>query len=151
MNKLSVILLILLIVYACDKKDCTGKTTISYSLMDEFGEAGCGLDTSGLATAGLNYVVVDSVTLDNLLACDELPSINFDSYTLLIGSYLSDTDLSYREQAVIRDCGTGIVTYQISFNSVGTDTSMQVDYHAVIPKVPEDYVIDFAIRIWQEQ
>ena len=89
--------------------------------------------------------------MESLLACDTLPKIDFDKYVLLIGSYESETDLSYKHQAVIRDCETLMVTYRISYDSEGIDTSMLVDYHAIIPKVPEGYIIDFAIEVWQSQ
>ena len=144
------ILIVLVLLYACNKDDCTGKTTISYSYLEEFGGIACGLDTSEYS-AGQNFVVVNAPTMEVLLACDTLPEIDFDKYVLLIGSYESDTDLSYKSQAVIRDCETLMVTYRISFDSEGIDTSMLVNYHAIIPKVPEGYVIDFAIEIWQNQ
>lgn len=149
MRKLAILLWIPLFVHSCTKGDCTGKTTISYSLMEEFGGKSCALDTAGFATANLNYIVLDEVTMGNILACDSLPDIDFSNYTLLIGSYLSDIDLSFRDQAVIRDCEAGLVTYRISFESEGNDSSMLVNYHAVIPKAPDGYITDFEIKIWQ--
>jgi hypothetical protein len=151
MRVLYLILYILLVLQGCTKGDCTGKTTISYSTIEDFGGVGCGLDTSGFATSNMNYIVLDELTMQSLLACDELPGINFDDYTLLIGSYRSDTDLSYRDQAIIRDCEAGLVTYQISFESEGLDTIMLVHYHAVIPRVPDGYITDFTIKVWQVQ
>ena len=148
MRILTVTLLTSLLFYACNKDDCTGKTTISYATMEDFGGVSCGLDTSAYG-AGMNFVVVDASTMEDLLACDSMPEIDFNKYTLLIGTHVSETDLSYKDQAVIRDCETRMVTCQISFDSEGLDTSMLVRYHAIIPRVPEGYVIDFAIKIWQ--
>ena len=139
-----------LLLFACNKDDCTGKTTISYATLEDFGGVSCGLDTSAFG-AEMNFVVVDNPTMENLLGCDSLPEIDFGKYTLLIGSYKSETDLIYKSQAVIRDCETRMVTYQISYDSEGIDTSMLVNYHAIIPRVPDGYVIDFAIEIWQNQ
>ena len=151
MRVLCFIFFIPLVLQGCQKGDCTGKTTISYSLMEDFGGVNCGLDTGGLAASNMNYIVLDQQTMEALLACDELPGINFSNYTLLIGSFQSGTDLSYRDQAVIRDCGAGLLTYQINFESGGLDTSMLVHYHAVIPRVPDGYITDFAIKVWQKQ
>jgi hypothetical protein len=86
--------------------------------------------------------------MESLLVCDALPRIDFNKYVLLIGSFESDVDLSFKNQAVIWDCNTQMVIYRISFESGQTDTSMLVDYHAVIPKVPDGYVIDFEIDVW---
>jgi hypothetical protein len=41
------------------------------------------------------------------------------------------------------------VTFRISYDSEQKDTSMLVDYHAVIPKIPDDYEITFEIQTWQ--
>jgi hypothetical protein len=145
---LPAILIIPLIVLSCNKDDCTGKITIPFSHLESFGGAGCGIDINEF-TRGLNFVVVDQATMESLLACDTLPRIDFDKYILLIGSFESDVDLSFKNQAVIRDCNTQMVIYRISFESEHTDTSMLVDYHAVIPKIPDGYVIDFEIDVWQ--
>ena len=145
---LPVIIIIPLLCYSCDRDDCTGKTTISYSLLETFGGAGCGIEINE-NTRGVNYVVVDQTTMESLLICDTLPQIDFNKYVLLIGSFESDFDLSFKSQAVIRDCSTKMVIFRISYDSEMTDTSMLVDYHAIIPKVPEGYVIDFEIEVWQ--
>ena len=148
LKALLVILIISLHFWSCDKDDCTGKTTISYSLLETFGGGGCGIDIND-NTRGLNYVVLDQTTLESLLLCDTMPQIDFNKYVLLIGSFESDVDLSFKSQAVIRDCDTQMVIFRISFESENTDTSMLVDYHAIIPKVPDGYVIDFEIEVWQ--
>jgi len=134
-------------LYSCNN-DCTGKTTISYSTIESFGGTGCGININD-NTRGINYVIVDQITMESLLSCDSMPQIDFNNYVLLLGSYESDTDLSFKSQAVIRDCETQMIIFKISYDSQGIDTSMLVDYHAIIPKAPDDYIIDFAIEIWQ--
>ena len=136
------------LIFSCGKDDCSGKTTISYTQLDAFGGVGCGIGLND-NTRGINYVVVDQATMESLLVCDTLPDIDFNRYVLLLGSFESQTDLSYKSQAVIRDCETQMVIYRISYDSKGIDTSMLVDYHAIIPRVPEGYVIDFEIEVWQ--
>ena len=148
LRALTFILIIPLLCYSCDKDDCTGKITIPYSLLESFGGIGCSNDIND-NTSGMNYVVVDQATKESLLECDTLPQIDFNKYVLLIGSFESELDLSFKSQAVIRDCETRLVTYRISFDSDGIDTSMLVEYHAIIPKVPDGYVIDFEIEVWQ--
>ena len=137
-----------ILIGSCGKDDCTGKITIPYSLLESFGGIGCSNDIND-NTRGMNYVVVDQATMESLLECDTLPQIDFNKYVLLIGSFESELDLSYKSQAVIRDCETRFVTYRISYDSEGIDTAMLVDYHAIIPKVPDGYVIDFEIEVWQ--
>lgn len=141
-------LILPLLIFSCGKDDCSGKTTISYTLLEAFGGVGCGIDLND-NTRGKNYVVVDQATMESLLACDTLPDIDFNKYVLLMGSYESEIDLSYKSQVVIRDCETQMVTYMISYDTEGIDTSVLVDYHAIIPRVPDGYVIDFAIEVWQ--
>jgi hypothetical protein len=141
------ILILSVLLHSCNN-DCNGKTTISYSTIEGFGGTECGIDFSD-KPPGINYVVVDQITMESLLSCDSLPQIDFNNYVLLLGSYESDIDLSFKSQAVIRDCETQMIIFKISYDSRGTDTSMLVDYHAIIPKAPEDYIIDFAIETWQ--
>ena len=41
------------------------------------------------------------------------------------------------------------MTYRISYETMQHDSSMLVEYHAVIPKVPDDYEVRFEIQTWQ--
>ena len=141
-------LILNLLLFSCGKDDCSGKTTISYSLLEAFGGVGCGIGLND-DTRGINYVVVDQATMESLFICDTLPEIDFNKYVLLLGSFESQIDLSYKSQAVIRDCKAQMVIYRISYDTEGIDTSVLVDYHAIIPRVPEGYVIDFEIEVWQ--
>lgn len=133
---------------SCKKDDCTGKITISYQTLEAFGGNECGIIIDE-QNKGLNYIVDNQAGLESLVECNTLPDIDFDKYTLLLGSYESDKDLTYRSQAIIRDCETMTVTYRISYESEQIDTSMLVDYHAVIPKIPADYEVQFEIQTWQ--
>jgi hypothetical protein len=133
---------------SCKKDECTGKITISYQTFEVFG----GIDCDNIIneqSKGLNYVIDNQAGLESLVECTTLPDIDFEKYTLLLGSYESDKDLAYRSQAVIRDCETMTVTFRISYDSEQKDTSMLVDYHAVIPKIPDDYEVQFEIQTWQ--
>ena len=133
---------------SCKKDECTGKITISYQAFEAFGGIDCGIIIDE-QSKGLNYVIDNQAGLESLVECTTLPDIDFEKYTLLLGSYESDKDLAYRSQAVIRDCETMTVTFRISYDSEQKDTSMLVDYHAVIPKIPDDYEITFEIQTWQ--
>jgi hypothetical protein len=133
---------------SCKKDECSGKITISYQTLEAFGGEGCGILINE-QTKGLNYVVDSQAGLESFVECTTLPEINFDTYSLLLGSYESETDLAYRDQAVIRDCETRTVTFRISFDTENKDTSMLVDYHAIVPKIPEDYELRFEIQTWE--
>ena len=142
------LLLFIMLFNACKKDECTGRTTISYTTIDDFGGFACG-NVINDQTRGYNYIVSNQSALETLVECDSLPLIDFEKYVLLLGSYESENDLSYKGQALVRDCETQLLTYTISYNSEGRDTSVLVDYHAIIPKVPDSYEIKFAIEVWQ--
>lgn len=133
---------------SCKKDECTGKITISYQTLDAFGGTECGIFIDDL-TRGFNFVVDDQAGLESFVECTTLPDIDFENYTLLLGSYESDQDLAYRSQEVIRDCETKTLTFRISYDTQQKDTSMLVDYFAVIPKFPDDYEVQFEIQTWQ--
>jgi len=133
---------------SCKKDECTGKITISYQTLDAFGGIDCGIIINE-QSKGLNYVLDNQAGLESHVECTTLPDIDFDNYTLLLGSYESDKDLAYKSQAIIRDCETMTVTFRISYDTEQKDTSMLVDYHAVIPKIPADYEVQFEIQTWQ--
>ena len=152
MNKqflsISISVLLMILAGSCKKDECTGKITISYQTMDAFGGIECGIIIDE-QNRGLNFVVGNQAELEALVECSTLPDIDFDVYSLLLGSYESDMDLAYRSQAIIRDCETMTLTYRISYDSEQKDTSVLVDYHAVIPKIPADYEVRFEIQTWQ--
>jgi hypothetical protein len=133
---------------SCKKDECTGKITISHQTFEAFGGISCEIKIDD-QSRGLNYVIENQSGLESFVECSTLPDIDFNKYTLLLGSYQSDKDLAFRNQAVIRDCETMTVTFRISYDSEQRDTSMLVDYHALIPKVPDDYEVQFEIQTWQ--
>ncbi len=145
---ITIFLLLAGLAESCKKDECTGKITISYQTFEVFGGIDCG-NIINEQSKGLNYVIDNQAGLESLVECTTLPDIDFEKYTLLLGSYESDKDLAYRSQAVIRDCETMIVTFRISYDSEQKDTSILVDYHAVIPKIPADYEVQFEIQTWQ--
>jgi hypothetical protein len=145
---ITIFLLLAGLAESCKKDECTGKITISYQTFDDFGGIDCGIIINE-QSKGLNYVIDNQAGLESLVECTTLPDIDFEKYTLLLGSYESDKDLAYRSQAVIRDCETMTVTFRTSYDSEQKDTSMLVDYHAVIPKIPDDYEVQFEIQTWQ--
>lgn len=133
---------------SCKKDECTGEITLSYQTFETLGGVACENIVND-QTKGLNYVIDSQAILESLVECNTLPSIDFDNYTLLLGSYESDKDLSFKDQVVLSDCQTRTVTYRISYETMQHDSSMLVEYHAVIPKVPDDYEVRFEIQTWQ--
>ena len=145
---MSVFVLLLGLAGSCKKDECSGKITISYQTMDAFGGIECGIIIDE-QSRGVNYEVDNQAGLESLVECTTLPDIDFDKYSLLLGSYESDKDLVYKSQAIIRDCENMTLTFRISYDSEQKDTSMLVDYHAIIPKIPADYEVRFEIQTWQ--
>ncbi len=133
---------------SCKKDECTGKITISYLTFEDYGGIDCGIIIND-QSRGVNYVIDSQAGLESTVECTTLPVIDFETYTLLLGSYESEKDLAYRSQAIIRDCETQTLTFRISYDSEQKDSSMLVDYHAVIPKVPDNYEVEFEIQVWQ--
>jgi hypothetical protein len=133
---------------SCKKDECTGKITISYQTLEAFGGIGCSIVIDD-ENKSANYVIDSQMGLESLVGCNSLPDIDFEKYTLLLGSYESDKDLAYKSQAIIRDCETMTMTFRISYDTEKKDTSMLVDYHAVVPKIPDDYEVQFEIQTWQ--
>jgi len=144
----SIVVMLASLAGSCKKDECTGKITISYQTLEAFGGIDCGIIINE-QSKGLNYMVDNQAGLESLVECTTLPDIDFEKYTLLLGSYESDKDLAYKSQAIIRDCETMTVTFRISYDTEEKDTSMLVDYHAVIPKIPSDYEVQFEIQTWQ--
>jgi hypothetical protein len=133
---------------SCKKDECTGKITISYQTFESFGGIDCGIIIDD-QSKGFNFMVDDQAGFESFVECSALPDIDFEKYTLLLGSYESDKDLTYKSQAVIRDCETQTVTFRISYDTEQKDTSMLVEYYAIIPKIPDDYEVQFEIQTWQ--
>jgi hypothetical protein len=145
---LALIITLPVLAGSCKKDECTGRITISYQTFENFGGTDCGIIIND-QSRGVNYMIDSQTGLESHVECTTLPVIDFEKYTLLLGSYESDKDLAYRQQAVIRDCETLILTFRISYDSEQRDTSMLVDYHAIIPKIPDDYEVEFEIQVWQ--
>jgi len=145
---ISIFVLLASLAESCKKDECTGKITISYQTLDAFGGIDCGIIIDD-QSKGLNYMIDSQAELESFVECTTLPDIDFEKYTLLLGSYESDEDLAYKSQVIIRDCETMTVTYRISYDTEQKDSSMLVDYHAVIPKIPDEYEITFEIQTWQ--
>jgi hypothetical protein len=145
---LAMLFLLAAMAGSCKKDECTGEITLSYQTFEAFGGMACE-NIINDETKGLNYVIDGQAGLESLVECSTLPVIDFDTYTLLLGSHQSEKDLTYTDQTVIRDCETKTVTYRISYESMQQDSSMLVEYHAVIPKVPDDYEVRFEIQTWR--
>jgi hypothetical protein len=145
---ITVLILLAGVAESCKKDECTGKITISYQTLEAFGGIDCGFIIDE-QSKGLNYVIDDQAGLESRVDCSTKPDIDFEKYTLLLGSYESDQDLAFRSQAIIRDCETMTVTFRLSYDSEQKDTSMLVNYHAVIPKIPAEYEVQFEIQTWQ--
>jgi len=135
---------------SCERDgDCKEVITIPFLYMKDFGgDENCGLDFT-TAYPDSNYLITDESAYDELIDCRD-SIINFKEYVLLTGSHQFDTSVVIKRQAAIRNCKDRTFTYRISFQVTDTVETRFYQYHAIVPKIPDDYLISFEIEIWQD-
>jgi hypothetical protein len=148
---LSVIIAGFVLLFICCERDgdCKEVITIPFSYLKDFGgDEECGLDFS-TADPDSNYLISNESAYDELIDCRD-SIIDFREYSLLAGSHNFDTSVVIKNQAAIRNCKDRTFTFRISFQVTDTVETRFYQYHAVIPKIPDDYLFSFEIEIWQD-
>ena len=129
--------------------DCKEVITVPFMYLKDFGgEEDCGLDF-GVADPDSNYLINNEDYYNELINCKD-SILDFTRYVLLAGSSHFDTTVVKKSQAAIRNCKERTFTYRISFEVTDTVETRFHEYHAVIPKIPDDYQISFEIVVWQD-
>jgi len=134
----------------CEREgDCKEVITVPFMHLEDFGGTeDCGLDFS-VADADSNYLINNEDYYNELIECQD-SILDFTTYVLLAGSRHFDTTLYIRNQAAIRNCIDRTFTYRISFQVTDSVETSFHQYHAVIPKIPDDYQIFFEIQVWRD-
>lgn len=128
--------------------DCKEVITVPYNYLKDFGGTDdCGLDFT-MADADSNYLINYEEYYEELIDCQD-SLLDFTKFVLLAGSRQFDTTVILKSQAAIRDCRDHTFTYRISFEVTDTVETRFHQYHAVIPKIPEDYLVSFEIVVWR--
>jgi len=141
---------ITLLFIRCERdSDCKEVITVPYAYLKDFGGTeDCGLDFS-VAAADSNYLINNEDYYEELINCQD-SILDFTKYVLLAGSRQFDTTVVKKSQAAIRNCKDRTFTYRISFEVTDTVETRFHEYHAVIPKIPDDYQIAFEIVVWMD-
>jgi hypothetical protein len=154
MKKLTVVCIITacitLLSVRCERDgDCKEVITVPYAYLEDFGGTDdCGLDFS-VAAADSNYLINNEDYYEELINCQD-SILDFTKYVLLAGSRQFDTTVVKKSQAAIRNCKDRTFTYRISFEVTDTVDTRFHQYHAIIPKIPDDYQITFEIVLWRD-
>ena len=138
-----------LLINGCERDgDCKEVITIPFLFLKDFGgDENCGLDFN-VAFADSNYLISNESFYEELIDCRD-SIIDFKEYTLLAGSYNFDTTVVKKNQAAIRNCKERTFTYRIEFEVTDTVDTRFHEYHAIVPKIPDDYTVSFEITVWQ--
>lgn len=153
MKKIITILVIVigsvLLFEKCERDDdCTEVITVPHMYLEDFGGTDdCGLD---FATAAVdsNYLISHEVYYQQLIDCED-SLIDFTKYVLLAGSRQFDTTVVKTNQAAIRNCKDHTFRYRISFEVTDTVDTRFHQYHAIVPKIPDNYTVAFEIVVWR--
>lgn len=138
-----------LMIMSCEKDgDCKEVITVPHMYLEDFGGTDdCGLDFTS-AVADSNYLIEDEYYYQELIDCQD-SIIDFTKYVLLAGSRQFDTTVVKTNQAAIRNCKDHTFTYRISFEVTDTVDTKFHQYHAIVPKIPDDYQVSFEIVVWR--
>lgn len=99
------------------------------------------LDASG----NLYFRIDNQFQFDTLVKCNcELPTINFDDYTLIMGKKRVNGEGSLELQKVYINCEFPMIKYEINIlvDTVGTSFT-EFQYHAAVPKLPAGFEIEY--------
>jgi hypothetical protein len=138
-----------MVIMGCEKDgDCKEVITVPHMYLEDFGGTDdCGLDFT-LAAADSNYLINQEEYYQELMDCQD-SLIDFTKYVLLAGSKQFDTTVVKTNQAAIRNCKDHTFTYRISFEVTDTVDTRFHQYHAIVPKIPDDYQVGFEIVVWR--
>lgn len=100
----------------------------------------------------VHYVIQDKQSFEELIHCNThtYPLVDFDKYTLLIGSYLAPhTGYTVVEQKVTRTCVKKHLLFQVSIReeASGYTAITPVTYYAVIPKVRRGVAVEVKVEV----
>jgi len=139
-----------LLFNGCERDgDCKEIITVPFMYLENFGgDENCGLDFT-IAYPDSNYIISNESLYNELIECQD-SIIDFKDYVLLTGSHHFDTTVIKKSQAAIRNCKERTFTYRISFEVTDTVETRFHQYHAVIPRIPDDYQVYFEIVVWQD-
>jgi hypothetical protein len=134
----------------CERDDdCTEVITVPHLYLEDFGgTADCGLDFSKAAPDS-DYLIKYEEYYQELIDCKD-SIIDFTKYVLLAGSKQFDTTVVKTSQAAIRNCKDHTFRYRIAFEVTDTVETRFHQYHAIVPKIPEDYTVEIEIVVWRD-
>ena len=95
-----------------------------------------------------NYVIQKQSTFDDLIDCQGVSiDLNFENNTVLIGSFLTPNSGSVLSQSVFEDCQNQKYIYEVTISDGNFTTPTWVEFHAVVPKLPKGYIVDFNVQL----
>lgn len=128
---LSALSFVLLIIFCigCEKEEVFNELELK-----KFSDFGCEAIIWYLKPGNTknHYVINSQSELDNILETDCQPQIDFDKYTLIVGTKSFTTGATLQEENILES--NSEITYTITFLTDISMIAMGVRYHAIIEK-----------------
>ncbi|MEM5565191.1 hypothetical protein WNY78_08745 [Psychroserpens sp. AS72] len=143
---LSIGLLLVIVVNSCSNDDeCTPVTLGITSLEVAYG---C-INTPYQMDIDLSddFTIIRSQTVFNdLVTGDCTPEIDFEAYDLIIGKKgLTNGFDTINYDGLVKNCDNGQLYLTVSFVLNATDIAPNVTYHALVPKLAENEIVNVSI------
>ncbi|MDL2262396.1 hypothetical protein LJC11_02710 [Bacteroidales bacterium OttesenSCG-928-I21] len=95
-----------------------------------------------------NFIIIRSQSqFNNYVIGTCQPEINFETYDLIIGKQSLTSGNSYISYELTEDCETSNLLLFVTFHQNITTEAPNLTYHALIPKLESEQVIDIEIDI----
>lgn len=145
----SIAFLLVITANSCSNNDdeCIPVTIVITSLEVEYG---C-VNTPYQLDIDLSddFVIITSQTVfDNLVTGDCMPEIDFEAYDLLIGKKgLTNGFDSINYDGLLKNCDNGQLSLTVTFVLNDTDEAPNATYHALVPKLGVNEIVNVTIVV----
>jgi hypothetical protein len=142
--------LLLFVQLGCNKEvvgpyDCTSALDIRILPNDLWQELTTGQECSIVTDPSSEniYVVRTPDQYSFFVSCiDGPPLIDFEKYTLLVGSRPFDDEVVFKEQSILKDCGQQKYIYTIAVDIVSIGTPSVLYFTTLVPVMPDNYTAE---------
>lgn len=142
------ILMVSIVIFSCNNDDgvCTDINVSTTSLESEYG---C-TNTKYQMDIDLSndfMIIRNQADFNALVTGSCLPSIDFDTYDLVIGKQSFASGNTSIEYLLVEDCETANQNLTVTFYQNATAVAPNLTYHALIPKLDDGQVLNVEIVV----